>query len=393
MSQGRGLVPGKFLVPARDSRHRTACLALYRALLRLAPKVSLPADLATGWTTSSSSDGRVIRNPIAEHVSRAFRRNRADVSPRIVHAALDAGYRMLTVLQSAAAAGPGSGSPHHDSVTSFLAARLAERNRSLKARSEHIQQRGPRRPDPAAPRPGTLPLLVSVSPPPTRANPSPRPAYATPHRPRPLDALGGTGRRKVPRLEMASDFPFLRLTKPQPALLSRVLRQKLLKRAARAVRFKELGADAMPDAQAEDDWEVIVAEQAAREEKRDNNEIRSNNNNKEKKNSNKDPRKRNSDAGADEASSFGNTVHRHGVVHLSEVLSRERVDQVARSDAFRRLIAQEKALAAQEKAQRAAQKRSRWEARMREEHGERWRDLFPNLKESGGSEGRADSSW
>ncbi|KAI1194358.1 hypothetical protein F5X97DRAFT_279268 [Nemania serpens] len=357
--QGQRPKPGRFLVPARDSRHRTACLALFRALLRLAQKVSLPSELATGW-------GPRVRNPVASFVSRPFRRNRADNSPRIVHAALDAGYRMLSVLQSAAAA---PGSEHHVSVTTFLAARLAERERSVLARSNL----GPPPVDPAAPRPGTLPLLVDVTPPPTPANPSPRPEYATPHRPRPPEALGGTGRRKIPTMDMASDFPFLRLTKPQPPLLSRVLGQKLVKRAERATRFKDLGDDGLPAAQVEDDWERIVAKQVRRE---------------------MAPRARDPGSGpgpgwqdvvdvgvGNDESSYGYTVHRHGVMHLSEVLTRERVDQVARADAMRKLIAQETALAAEEKVRRTAERRARWEARMLETHGERWRDLFPKLKD------------
>lgn len=317
--------------------------------------MSLPPDLAAGW-------GAGVRDPTAMYVSRAFRRNRADTSPRIVHAALDAGYRMLSVLHAAATA---PGSAHHVSITTFLAARLAERNRRLLANSGK-----PARVDPAAPRLGTLPLLVNVTPAPTASNPSPRPEYATPHRPLPLEALGGTGRRKVPHIDMASDFPFLRLKKPQPALLSRVLRQKLIKRGERATRFKDLGDEALPAAHTEDEWERIVARQAVREQ---------------------GPRAR--DPGSPwrdaldvraryDENSFAYTVHRHGVVYLSEVLTRERVDQVARADALRKLIAQETALAAAEKAQRAAEKHARWEARMRETHGERWRDLFPNLKES-----------
>lgn len=76
-------------------------------------------------------------------------------------------------------------------------------------------------------------------------------------------------------------------------------------------------------------------------------------------------------------------LHMHGIKNLSETLTRERSDQVARADAMRLLIIEEKALAAAEKAQRAVDKRARWEARMRELHGESWRDLFPDLKDEG----------
>ncbi|KAH8164981.1 hypothetical protein CIB48_g3277 [Xylaria polymorpha] len=309
----------KTLVPARNSRHRTACFALYRALLRLAPQVSLPGDLAQGWGPG--------KNPIAIHIRRAFRRNVADTSPRIVYPALSAGYRMLSVLHEAATS---PDSTHHASIITFLQSRLAERQRSLANRPPP-----PKGPKPGSPRPGTLPLLVKVAP----ATKTRAAVYATPHRPRAQSELGGTGRRKIPRLDVASDFPFLRLTKPQPVVLSRVLRQKLAKRVARMGQLIELEEEHRPAAVLEDEWDAEVA----RLERAEN---------------------------------------RHGLARNADE-PRTCSDQVARADAMRLLIIEEKALAAAEKAQRAVDKRARWEARMRELHGESWRDLFPDLKDEG----------
>lgn len=75
-------------------------------------------------------------------------------------------------------------------------------------------------------------------------------------------------------------------------------------------------------------------------------------------------------------------VQRYGSNEINKILTLERTHQVARADAMRRLIKQEKALAEQEKVQRAKDKRARWEARMQELHGDGWRDLFPNLDSS-----------
>ena len=93
-----------YFVPARNSRHRTACeslpfldveveigrltflgIALYRALLQQVPKISLPDDVVSGA-------GAV--NPIKHLIRKGFRRNRIDTSPRLVVPALQNGYKV-----------------------------------------------------------------------------------------------------------------------------------------------------------------------------------------------------------------------------------------------------------------------------------------------------------
>ncbi|KAI0423921.1 hypothetical protein F5Y09DRAFT_325956 [Xylaria sp. FL1042] len=356
---------GSFLIPARNSRHRIACLALYRALLRLAPQIPLPDDLATGWGPG--------KNPIAIHIRRAFRRNVADTSPRIVYPALTAGYRMLSVLHDAATS---ASSQHHASIVAFLQSRLKERQRSLANRPPPPPSYNPKS---ATPHPDTLPLLVKVSPPPTPSNPYPTPVYTTPHRPRPQAELGGTGRRKIPRLDLAGDIPFLRFTKPQPAVLSRVLRQKVTKRADRAQAIVSMQEDAAPDARLEDEWESEMARLMAAEKglKEDN---RSRPSGFAATQEWQDKHDVGIGLGRDERS-HAYTLQRHGVQETARRMTRERIKEVAIADAMRQLIIKEKALAAQEEAQRDAERRAKWEAKMLELHGERWRDLFPNLKE------------
>ncbi|GAW14151.1 hypothetical protein ANO14919_035450 [Xylariales sp. No.14919] len=363
MSQILRRKPGRVLIPARNSRHRIACLALYRALLRLATQVSLPDNLATGWGAGE--------NPIAIHIQRAFRRNVADTSPRIVYPSLGAGYRMLSVLRGAATS---PSSEHHRSITTFLESRLEERQRSLANRPP--PRSSSYNPKSTATHPDTLPLLTKVSPPPNPSDPESRPVYAIPHRPRPQSELGGTGRRKIPRLDLANDFPFLRLTKPQPAILSRVLGQKVSRRAKRGEAVGVLKDEAIPDAVLEDEWDATIA-QLQREE---NGSLLQNGKWGKPRGIEPEQRRRGRhDVGAEIP--YAHTV-RQGMKEMLDSLTRERADQIARAEAMRQLIIREKSLAAQEKAQRAAEKRARWETRMFELHGAGWRDLFPNLKES-----------
>lgn len=74
------------------------------------------------------------------------------------------------------------------------------------------------------------------------------------------------GQRQVPRIASANGVPFLRLTKPQPAALSRVLRQKLDRRIERFHRRVELQNYWLPLAQQEDEWDELVLPQLRRRE-------------------------------------------------------------------------------------------------------------------------------
>lgn len=285
-----------------------------------------------------------------------------------------------------AASSPSSTSPNadHASILNFLRDRLAERNRSLAAKEIHPpHSRNPPKPS-SAPRPGAIPLLVNVTPEPTPENPDPKPVYATPSRPRPASELGGTGRRKIPKMDMASDFPIIRITKPQPPQLSRVLIQKIRKRVARTESVQTAWEEAIPDAELEDEWEKSMADLLEQESR-----ARSNGRG---GNGDRNRGRRGMDNLSAEArvirndyrtqDTFRQTIWLYSIQHVQNLLTKEREDQIARADAMRNLIEEETKLAEQEKAQRALERRKRWEAKMLELHGEGWRELFPNLKES-----------
>ncbi len=78
-------------IPARDSRHRGAVVALYRALAKTANKVTLPDQI--GVVSSGSK-------PIQSILRRRFEKNSKDISPRLVFAALTAGYKVRPNTQS-----------------------------------------------------------------------------------------------------------------------------------------------------------------------------------------------------------------------------------------------------------------------------------------------------
>ena len=74
-----------------------------------------------------------------------------------------------------------------------------------------------------------------------------------------------TGARRVPVLASANGIPFLRLTKPQPTALSRVLRQKLARRMDTFHARIELQNYWLPLARQEDEWDALLAAQARKE--------------------------------------------------------------------------------------------------------------------------------
>ncbi|KAI1480955.1 hypothetical protein F4774DRAFT_65980 [Daldinia eschscholtzii] len=369
----------QYLIPARNSRHRTACFALYRALLRQAPLIPLPDDLAV-------SRGPV--HPIKHLIRRSFRRNTSITSPRLIFPALKAGYQILGLLKSATSSSVESPNADHSSIISFLRERLEERNRSIAAKAAHAPySRTPPKPS-TRPRPDAEPLLVNVTPAPTPQNPNPRPVFDIPSRPRPASELGGSGRRRVPHIDLASDTPFLRIKKPQPAYLSHILRNRIKKRVQRLDLVQVFHEVDIPAAELEDDWEKMMAtmlwKQGRSAQER---EIR------KRGNRHNDGTHSNIQLAEAEAiqgeyqrnETFRNTIYHEGIMYTQEVLNREREEQVARADAMRRLIKEEEKLAKQEKAERAANRRKVWEAKMQELHGEMWKQLFPDLDKTDSS--------
>ncbi|KAK4097346.1 hypothetical protein N658DRAFT_548757 [Parathielavia hyrcaniae] len=229
-----------FLIPARSSRHRTACFALYRSLLRQALRVPLPDDC-----TTTSPLGPA--NPIQTLIRNAFRRNKLDTSPRLVVSALKNGYRFLTLLSRAADAS----TPERASVLTFLRENQA-RVVAVKARREAENAARIS----TAPIEGRTPLITRIS---AAGEP---PVYAPTGPPRPLSSFR-SGVRKPPTLNATAGVPFLTLKKPQPRFLERVVRQRSRRRTERILKIMEMVVEGMGEAEAEDRWERMVGKMLA----------------------------------------------------------------------------------------------------------------------------------
>ncbi|KAI4602265.1 hypothetical protein KJ359_009504 [Pestalotiopsis sp. 9143b] len=344
--------PSSHFVPARNSRHRIACFALYRALLKASPKVPLPDDLETAWGYK--------RHPISNVIRKAFLKNRNDTSPRLVYPALQAGYRMLDTLTKASS----TETPEHASILAFLNERLAERNHVIAQKERNPpNSKTPKKPS-SAPNPNTVPLLVRTTPDPTPENPEPAPSYASAVRPRPSSELPPGKKRKIPVLEMALEYPFLRLGKPQPRSLDRILTSKNKARVRKQEMFRDWNDEESPsngyaECEEEDHWDALIVGLMQDEIQHDE-------------------KSHVWDEG--QGMTYTKSLYVHGIMSVIGGLTKDRLDAVARADAMRQIIKDEKALAAREKEQDHLERRQRWEARMLLEHGDGWADVIANQK-------------
>ncbi|KAF2995887.1 hypothetical protein E8E13_004512 [Curvularia kusanoi] len=210
----------RFFKPKKSTENRVAAIALYRALLSGCSSAALPDDDRTSLQNA-------IRNK--------FRQNRKIQSPYQLGLSFKLGYETVDKLDAATTANTAS--------TNILSHIISTLPRGL--------TRAPPQPRPLPPPPPTYPSgrhpLAPL--PPNRAVLKVRP-HAT-----------VSGQRKVPVLASANGVPFLRLTKPQPAALSRVLHQKLARRQENFHRQVELRNYWLPLAKQEDEWDALITAQ------------------------------------------------------------------------------------------------------------------------------------
>ncbi|TKW54586.1 hypothetical protein CTA1_8973 [Colletotrichum tanaceti] len=223
--------PSQF-IPARSSRHRVACIALYRALIREARAIPIPDELLRKGT----------QNPIPRLVRKAFVRNRTETSYRIVFSALGTGYNFLNLFKAA----QNPDSTEHSQIIAHL---REKRGRDVKAEAGKPLPREPRPEKPKWP-----PLLQKVS---GEGQP---PVYVSPRHPVPREAL--TGARRVPRLVVTSEgIAFLRQGKPQhPSVVRYVQRATKAKRRAMELMITSKREET-PWAALEDRWDDIVGKE------------------------------------------------------------------------------------------------------------------------------------
>ena len=218
-----------------------SAIALYRALLSGCSSAALPDD-----------DRISLRNAIQNK----FRQNRKLQSPYQLGLSFRLGYEARLQFNASYALAD------NDQVVGKLDACTAKDPASVSTLSRLI---------------ATLPRGLTNAPPAPRLLPTPPPSH--PSGKHSLDILPPeravlnnrpyakvTGQRQVPRIASANGVPFLRLTKPQPAALSRVLRQKLDRRIERFHRRVELQNYWLPLAQQEDEWDELVLPQLKKRE-------------------------------------------------------------------------------------------------------------------------------
>ncbi|KAI0016769.1 hypothetical protein F4780DRAFT_782910 [Xylariomycetidae sp. FL0641] len=380
--------PPGFLVPARNSKHRIACIALYRALLRQAESILVPKTLIKQFAVTESyaiphkpdprPGGQYFRSisPIVKVIRKSFRRNLQDTSPRILYPALQFGYSMMSRLKAAQK----PRSYEHQEIISYLIALAEERRVSFDAHEDWREVNPP--PDQMPKRP---PFLVNVTPEPTPENPSPALKYAIPGRPMPFEELGGRQRRHVAQIEMAGDFPFLRIGKPESHLLSMAMRNKMRRKGQRMRMIEDYSDEMMADAQEEDAWELGLF-RLMREEGQGRPGGSYDAEDDDYKLSQEEPEgptPQSADPNVERRALFherrdGATYTANvwlNIRHLQQAVDDERKDNVARANAMRQVVKQEQAMYDAELAERR-EKRAVQMAEGRERREEKKKEMF-----------------
>lgn len=192
-------------IPIRNGPHRIAAIALYRALLTLCRTVPF---------------GKVQRDELQNIVRNRFKQARHSHSTRRLRISFQAGYEAIDHLDAAVAGNEGS--------QQYI--------------SELLEQA-----------PAKIKLSPALSQPTTKAKDTEdeeaaedneavnQPRISLFDRPLPLEKL--SGKRHIPVLFNANHIPVLRIKKPQPASLSRFIRQRIEQRQDRHDRRWRLHAE------------------------------------------------------------------------------------------------------------------------------------------------------
>ncbi|KAL8973777.1 MAG: hypothetical protein Q9197_001991 [Variospora fuerteventurae] len=202
------------VIPLASGDHKSACFALYRALLRRSQQV-LPS---------------VSAKVFAERTKHVFRINAKARSHAAICTALEDGYKTLKDLTFRESSVSNQLSePSNPSNTSLQATRKQQPSSVKSNTLNHPPfDTGRRWPHPAA-----RPVLDGLPPPPP----------------------GKT--RRVPTLVNANHIPFIRFKKPQSPFLSYIIRQKNIEREKRVDRMQALEKQ-LDIAEDEDQWDKLL---------------------------------------------------------------------------------------------------------------------------------------
>ncbi|KAL3450985.1 hypothetical protein BJX65DRAFT_304402 [Aspergillus insuetus] len=222
------MVQHRVFVPKSSSVHRFACLALYRALLRQCNQISSTAPKLSAAES---------------HIRDRFRRYKNLQSPSQTANALKAGYEGLDLLYSAVQ-GNEKDSGFLQSILSHAESAKETKRTVQAAIAERLPVKQPTRKQLKAQENRRLQEMTA------RRHPDTTPILS---RPRPVVS----GRRHVPFLVNACGVPFLRIKKPQPLNLSRVIHRKIVQRW-RLVQHRERLMHELYFAEDEDDWDSLT---------------------------------------------------------------------------------------------------------------------------------------
>lgn len=217
-------------------------------------------------------------------------------------------------------------SPEHNQILQHL-----ESVRNTAAASRAVPH--PQRTKPVLP---SEPLLVNVA---KRGEP---PQYTSNILPRPKDSLAGP--RKVPSVSATADGqPFVRLRKPQPHALSRMIGRKGKIFSNRIINIKDIDERVVPEALLEDEWDRMM-DRLLLLEKEDGSSSSS---------TRKPQRERESSTGEESSGVHPKMETYSWSVQLSRLWWEWKVEQtwedwIARGDALHELVEQERALAERE---------------------------------------------
>ncbi|KAL4989096.1 hypothetical protein BDW68DRAFT_76194 [Aspergillus falconensis] len=218
----------RLVVPKKSFAHRIACLALYRALLlrcrdlqRLRPELVSPQS----------------------HVRERFRRYKNLQSPSQTANALKAGYEALDLIDSAALG-------NEDEIG--LIWRILAKAQSTKEENKEFQSvlshiRPVKQPNKKERKAEENRKYQEAT---AQRHPD---ATSILERPRPVVS----GKRRVPVLVNASGIPFLRIKKPQPQSLSRMIRRKIAERQKLVERREKLEPEVL-FGEDEDQWDYLT---------------------------------------------------------------------------------------------------------------------------------------
>ncbi|CAI6246790.1 unnamed protein product [Periconia digitata] len=210
----------RYIPPKQLTEHRTAAIALYRALLSRCTSAPLSAE-----------DRSSLRNAICKK----FRRSRKLQSSHQLGLVFQAGYKTLSYLDASTSGNTASTNALR-SIISNLPSGIT-RTRSF------------------IPSPSSSSSLT--------ATPSKNALACLPSKQSTLDVrpyAKVSGPRHVPILASANGIPFLRLGKPQSPVLSRTIRYKLKSRIERFDSKVVLSNYWFPIASQEDVWDTLLEE-------------------------------------------------------------------------------------------------------------------------------------